>query len=74
MDEILKSPPLSRLKRSDDNALGVTETTAAKLLGVSRRTIRVGIDCGDIRTVTFARRRFIPRAEIDRIKRMFLQR
>jgi hypothetical protein len=59
--------------RPHDNAIGLSETSAGRELGLSRRVIRAAIECGDLKTVKFAGARYIPRNEIERIKRMFMQ-
>ena len=45
----------------------LTMTEAAKLLGVGSQAVREAVDAGQIRTVTLARRRLIPRAALEEL-------
>ena len=54
--------------KNDPQGRPLFEAVAAREIGLSRRLMRRAIDDGDIYTVKFAGRRWVPYAEVERLK------
>jgi hypothetical protein len=66
----LRKKPQPTERKHWNSGIGLTIPAAAEQLGVTYKMLLTAIELGEVDTVTFAKRRFIKRSEIERLQRL----